>query len=292
MSLTDAGALMEGLLRRLLNIDNGATDMVTLFMCHGVQIQAGTFQELLDVLQSTDFCSDKLRVLRRHPKILKVLHLVHSQYCNISEAKRGTLVKHFMRRVPSEAIGLVHRMPQQDLALTARDQVLPYKYVIVSESRPRASCPYLGSDRRIYTNDSNRLVEWPNELGIIFGGQGLPRHGHHVQGHPVQNCHIRHYHVRDDPSEATTSMMWTPFSNCVFNETGVETTWVLNIMAINPREGFVDSTHDRAADSDTVQGGGLMGGMPQYAIVTADPKSQPLARDRLVAIAEPNTLRL
>ncbi|TQV90229.1 ankyrin repeats (3 copies) domain-containing protein [Cordyceps javanica] len=120
ISLTDVSASMEGLLRRLLNIDTGDTDMAILFMSHGVQIHAETFKELLDVLQSRDFCSDTLRVLRRHPKILKVLHVVHSQCCNLSEEKRGVLMKSFMRRVPSEAIGLIHRLLQQDLALTAR----------------------------------------------------------------------------------------------------------------------------------------------------------------------------
>ena len=120
MSLEHTSTVMENLLRQLLCIDSGDTDMATLFMCHGVQIQAGTFQELLDVLQSSDFYSDTLRVLRRHPEILKVLHAVHSQCCTFPEDKRGTLMKSFMRRVPSEAIGLVHRMLQQDLAFGAR----------------------------------------------------------------------------------------------------------------------------------------------------------------------------
>ncbi len=109
MSLSNASAVMEDLLRRLLCIDSEDTDMATLFMSHGVQVHATTFQQLLNVLHSSDLCSDKLRMLRRHPKILKVLHLEHSQCCTFSEEQRGILMKSFMRRVPSEAIGLVHR---------------------------------------------------------------------------------------------------------------------------------------------------------------------------------------
>ncbi|OAA38788.1 ABC transporter [Cordyceps fumosorosea ARSEF 2679] len=56
------------------------------------------------------------------------------------------------------------------------------------------------------------------------------------------------------------------FSAAGLMEIDVETTWVLNIVAINPREGFVDSTHDSAAEfsigklcSDTMAAAALAG---------------------------------
>jgi hypothetical protein len=115
-SLARANASLEDLLRQLLCIDGGDTDMATLFMCHGVQLQAGTFLELLNVFQSAEFCADRQGVLRRHPKITDIFHLVHSQCSAIPKNRQGVLMRYFLRQVSSEAIDLVPRMLQQDLA--------------------------------------------------------------------------------------------------------------------------------------------------------------------------------
>lgn len=59
---------MEDLLRRLLCIDGGDTDMASLLMSHGAQLQEITFLKLLTVFESSEFCADKLGVLRRYPQ--------------------------------------------------------------------------------------------------------------------------------------------------------------------------------------------------------------------------------
>ncbi|KAJ3495105.1 hypothetical protein NLG97_g3637 [Lecanicillium saksenae] len=119
-SLARANALMEDLLRQLLCIDGGDTDMASLFMCHGVQLQAGTFLELLNVVQSAEFCADSIGMLRRHPKITDVFHLVHSQCSATPKNRQGVLMKHFLQQAPSEAMGIVSRMLEPDLVLPFR----------------------------------------------------------------------------------------------------------------------------------------------------------------------------
>ncbi|OAA52146.1 Ribonuclease H-like protein [Cordyceps fumosorosea ARSEF 2679] len=58
------------------------------------------------------------------------------------------------------------------------------------------------------------------------------------------------------------------FSAAGLMEIDVETTWVLNIVAINPREGFVDSTHDSAADGgESWHRGGTDPNSPEHITV-------------------------
>ncbi|KAJ3477394.1 hypothetical protein NLG97_g8853 [Lecanicillium saksenae] len=119
-SLAHANALMENLLRQLLCIDGGDTDMASLLMYHGVQLPAGTFLELLNVLQLAEFCANRPGVLRRHPKMTDVFHLVHSQCSATPKNRQGVLMRYFLRQLPSEAVELVSRMRQQDLAPPVR----------------------------------------------------------------------------------------------------------------------------------------------------------------------------
>lgn len=107
-------------LQTMLSIDHGEPSMAKLLMHNGVRIMPATFIDVLGALRSSAFKHSKIRLMREHPKLLKIFHLLHSHCLSMREEERDWIVGYFLRQVPGEAARLVQVMLERDISLTAR----------------------------------------------------------------------------------------------------------------------------------------------------------------------------
>ncbi|KAH6972701.1 hypothetical protein EDB80DRAFT_833875 [Ilyonectria destructans] len=116
----EVGMFLDSLLQHMLSIDHAGLNLASLLVRHGAKFQAGVFIGLLGILRSPEFDQDRIRVLRRHRKLLQRLEFVLVHCSDIDTSTHGVGFSWFMKRVPDEVMSLLAELKMQGLPLTAR----------------------------------------------------------------------------------------------------------------------------------------------------------------------------
>ncbi|RSL45857.1 hypothetical protein CEP54_014096 [Fusarium duplospermum] len=111
---------LDALLQSALSVDRADAALASVLLRYGARVRAGTFLQLLGILNSVTFAKDNLRCLRRYPKLLQSFDLVYSHCANLTNHERGFSINYFVANVPHYAVQLIDELKRRDLPLSAR----------------------------------------------------------------------------------------------------------------------------------------------------------------------------